>query len=132
MLKANVETMKKQMLAKTVIVSAIEDKEDEDYSQTETKMQSMAKELGLNCIDIDLARRMGRYKEGRHRLIELQLLRQKDKYALLKAQSNLMGIERYRNVYINEALTEEEMKNRKRFREFVKNQQREDTSTKFR
>ena len=48
MLKANVETMKKQMLAKTVVFSGFEDKEDEDYSQTEAKIQSMAKDLSLN------------------------------------------------------------------------------------
>ena len=62
-LKANVEAMKKQMLEKKVIISGIEDKADEDYNQTEQKIQTLARALGLNNIDIDFARRMGRYKE---------------------------------------------------------------------
>ena len=83
MLKAGLESVRKQALSKTLVISGIGDDEEEDFMRTEGKVQDLVKGLGLNEIDIDMARRMGRYKEGKHRLIELTVVRLKDKFTLL-------------------------------------------------
>lgn len=63
---------------------------------------------------IDNARRIGRPAPGRKRpIIEVSLLRQKDKFAIFSAKAELKENKELEDVYINAAITPKEQKNHK-------------------
>ena len=113
------ELVKKQMLTKTLVISGIEDQVHETYEQTEEKVKDLAKKIGLNDLEIDFARRMGRPKEGKHRSIELTLMRRKDKIRLLKAKIKLREVPGAERIYISEAKTQRGIKTYNKLKKFA-------------
>ena len=126
------EGIRKQLLNKTLIVFGIPEIANEKFDDTEAAIQDLAKVMGISDLDIDNARRIGRPIGGKNRPIEVALVRQKDKYAILTAKSQLRNDPNMKNVYINPARTKLESRNFKKLTEFAKGHKATNTSTKFR
>ena len=119
-LQDEVEMMRKQMLSKTVIIYGMPDSASETVQQTECKVETLTVKIGISDLDYDNIRRMGRFKEGKQRPIELSFLRTKDKIELLRAKNQLRNMDEYKNLFINNAKTRKEMDIQKKLMEYAK------------
>ena len=128
--KTEMEIMCKRALAKSVVLTGIPDVPDETMEQTERKVRDVVNVLGVQHLDVDIARRMGRFKEGKNRPVELTLVRQKQK--IMTAKSKLKENDGMRGIYICEARTPTE--NRKFFKllDHAQKLKAKDIKTKFR
>ena len=130
--QTSVEILNKQLLMKSVVIYGIRESPNEDMQATEQKVQELAKQIGLPNLDVDMIRRMGLPMKGRDRPIELTLLRQKDKLAIMNARYKLKDYDSTKNIYINAARTDLEHKNYHKLLAFARGHKAQDQDTKFR
>ena len=131
-MKTEMEAMWKRALSKTVVIPGIPDVPEETMEQTELKVRDIVHKLGVQHLDVDIARRMGRFEDGKIRPVELTLVRQKQKIQIMTAKSKLKENEGTRRIYISEARTPAE--NRKFFKllDHARKLKDKDINTKFR
>ena len=63
-LKFDVERLKKQLLAKSLIIYGIQEKPNESYKDIDKEIERLSTLLGLRRIDYDIARRVGKPLTG--------------------------------------------------------------------
>lgn len=130
--KNDLEGMRRQLLAKTVVIYGLEEKPNESFKDIEQKIAELAAVMEMPNLDYDIARRMGKPLKGKYRPVELTLLRQRDKFAILTAKSKLGGNDETKMVYINQARTRQEQRKCKKLMEYAKNEKSIDEETKYR
>ena len=131
-LQIDVERLKKQVITKSLMITGMKEKPNESFKDTDKKIEELSKLLGLPTIDYDVARRVGKPITGKHRPIELVLVRQRDKMLILSAKAKLRGNADSKNIYINPTRTQAEQEKYKKLLEFAKQQKSQDPSTKSR
>ena len=130
--KADVERISRQQLAKTVIIYGMEEQANENYKDMDKKIEELKSMLQMPNLDFDMARRMGSPRAEQSRPIELTLLRQRDKFAIFEAKSKLHKTLGAAKIYINPARTRNEQENYKKMLDFAKQRKARDSEIKFR
>ena len=130
-IKREVETVWKRVLAKTVVIYGIQDHPEEAMEETEQKVRRVAHNLGLEHLDVDIARRMGKFKTAKQRPIELTLVRQKQKIQLMKSKISLKENEETQRIYIAEARTPDENTKFLKLLSHAKKLQAKDNTTRY-
>ena len=69
--KDEMEVLRKQLIAKTLIISGIPEQQVEKFCDLGKNIQGLQQQLGLTHLDVDHVRRVGRPAAGSNRMIEL-------------------------------------------------------------
>ena len=129
--KAVQERMWKKMLSNTVIIHGMKDSEKETTEGISLKVSAMAQKIGASHLDIDMIRRMGKFKPGKNRLLEVTVVRHRQKLQLMKAKAKLKEKQDTKEIFINEAMTPGELQNFYELLKFAKRKKNSDESIQF-
>ena len=130
--KADMEKISREQLAKTVIIYGMPEDPNENYKDIDKKIEELKCMLEMPTLDYDNARRMGKPRSEGCRPIELKLLRQRDKAAIFEAKPKLQKSQRAAKIYISPARTKSEQENYKKLLEYAREMRTLDAAMKFR
>ena len=129
--KIRTETVEKKILRKTVIIHGISDRREETMEETEQRVRELANNMGVVHLDVDIAKRLGKFQDGKTRPVELTLVREKQLVLLMKSKSKLKGSEATERIYIDEACTPEELSKRSKLLKYAKSLKSKDSTSRF-
>ena len=131
-IQEDIEAERKQDLYKSVVIYGIQEAPGETYDKLATSVRVLGVELGIKSLDFDRATRMGIPHQNRTRPVAVILLRHRDKVELFAALAKRKEEGKMKNIFINQARTQEENDKYMKLLEFAKAQKRKDTATKYR
>ena len=99
-LETAVEEIRKQQVSKSLVIFGLTEPDGETYAMLENATEKLMKDIGVNNFDPDNVKRMGRPQAGKTRPVIVEMLRTRDKHAILKAKSVARQLMTQKKIYI--------------------------------
>ena len=99
-LEAAVEDIRRQQVSKSLVIFGLTEPDGETYAMLENETENLMKAIGVHNFDPDNVKRMGRPQAGKTRPVIVEMLRTRDKHAILKAKSTARQLLTQKKIYI--------------------------------
>ncbi|KAK4884836.1 hypothetical protein RN001_001107 [Aquatica leii] len=114
-----ISMLEREVRKKNIVIKGIKDNEQENEKETQEKVNAVIQKTGINfniTEELDEARRIGKYNEGKTRPIMIKLMKESTKMNILKNAKTLRGTD----IWIDEDYPKEVQEERRRLIPYMK------------